>query len=53
MPLFPASDAENGLYDCAALARVFWSRAGEKIGARFHRRNAVVYSPGAAQAADE
>ena len=29
---------ENGLYDCAALARWFWSRA-EEIGARFDRRN--------------
>ena len=29
---------ENGLYDCAALARWFWKRA-EEIGARFDRRN--------------
>ena len=29
---------ENGLYDCAALAQWFWSRAAE-IGERFDRRN--------------
>ena len=29
---------ENGLYDCAALARWFWKRA-EEIGGRFDRRN--------------
>ena len=29
---------ENGLYDCAALARWFWDQA-EEIGGRFDRRN--------------
>ena len=33
-----ADRPENGLYDCAALARWFWDRA-EEIGGRFDRRN--------------
>ena len=33
-----ADRPENGLYDCAALARWFWDQA-EEIGGRFDRRN--------------